>query len=800
MSDAEQKRVVGYCEPWSARAGESITLRATADEVCDATLSLIRIDCGDPTGAGPGYAEHVVPSALPSTAELIPQAVASGSYASIDLADLVVTEVVDLRLAVQVTRPRERQIVATVAGTDGALKLVLDGGRLMVRTSTVELALRPQPLTAGRWYDVELHADLRAGSINGWVGPIAGRSPGRDVAEGRSDPLVTPAAVTIGDPVALILGGSLGRGGFDGRIARPRLTLDRVAMHWDLSQDIGGRSVVDASGHHRHGQVHQLPSRAVTGPGWDGSQHRWIDDPGQWDAIHFHTDDLYDAEWHETTTLDLPEDLPSGIYAFRLETKYGDDRVPFFVRPAVEAPTADVALLMSTATYLAYANHRTLIDGAEFFKNRGRLRPEHDYVRRHPEVGPSLYERHADGSGVMYSSRRRPVLNLRPGADGWNFTPDTDLNAFLKHLDVGHDIVADEDVHTEGADALRPYRVIVTSTHPEYWSTPMLDALETWQREGGRLLYLGGNGFYWRIAFSDAWPGAIELRRTEDGVRNWETPPGEGYHAFTGEYGGLWRRLGRAPNELVGVGFCAQGFERAAPYRLHPDLGSSRAAWILDGVDDDEGRIGTSGLGGGAAGQEIDRYDEALGSPAHAVVVGSATVFGTDMVRTKEEFGASVVYRRPDPKVRADIVFYETEGGGAVFSVGSIAWFGSLARDGYDNDTARMTANVVRRFLDPTPFTYDPDAVDETGDGDPTIDRAEVDTGAPGDTATGEEAPTDTDASTDERGPAGDRRANGGGGAADGEHPDPVDPIDDADVADVAAGVDAAGDEETIEA
>ncbi len=88
-------------------------------------------------------------------------------------------------------------------------------------------------------------------------------------------------------------------------------------------------------------------------------------------------------------------------------------------------------------------------------------------------------------------------------------------------------MIADEDVHTEGVSALAPYRVIVTGTHPEYRSTAMLDALETWLRQGGRLLYLGGNGFYWRVAFSNAWPGAIERRRTEDGVRNWQTEPGE---------------------------------------------------------------------------------------------------------------------------------------------------------------------------------------------------------------------------------------------------------------------------------
>jgi N,N-dimethylformamidase len=357
---------------------------------------------------------------------------------------------------------------------------------------------------------------------------------------------------------------------------------------------------------------------------------------------------------------------------------------------------------MASCTYIAYANHRQLIDGADFITARTRLRPEHEYVRHHPEVGRSHYEEHLDGSGVMFSSRRRPVLNLRPGADGWNFTPDTDLDAFLTHTGIGHDVIADEDVHTDGLAALAPYRVIVTGTHPEYWSTTMLDALTTWQQQGGRLLYLGGNGFYWRVAFSAAWPGAMELRRAEDGVRNWQTGPGESYHAFGGEYGGLWRRLGRAPNELVGIGFAAQGFEKATHFRVADGARESRAAWILDGVDGD--RIGTSGLGGGAAGQEIDRYDVALGSPRHAIVVASATEFGPDMLRTKEEFGGSIAFPTPDPLVRADMVFFETPAGGAVFSVGSISWFGALARDGYDNDVARITTNVLRRFADPAPF------------------------------------------------------------------------------------------------
>jgi N,N-dimethylformamidase len=54
--------------------------------------------------------------------------------------------------------------------------------------------------------------------------------------------------------------------------------------------------------------------------------------------------------------------------------------------------------------------------------------------------------------------------------------------------------------------------------------------------------------------------------------------------------------------------------------------------------------------------------------------------------------------------VRADIVFFETSAGGAVFATGSIAWCCALSHNGYDNNVSRLTGNVLRRFLDPKPF------------------------------------------------------------------------------------------------
>jgi N,N-dimethylformamidase len=50
------------------------------------------------------------------------------------------------------------------------------------------------------------------------------------------------------------------------------------------------------------------------------------------------------------------------------------------------------------------------------------------------------------------------------------------------------------------------------------------------------------------------------------------------------------------------------------------------------------------------------------------------------------------------------MVFFTLPRGGAFFATGSIAWAGSLSHNGYDNNVARVTGNVLKRFLEPEPF------------------------------------------------------------------------------------------------
>ena len=706
--DLDPKLITAYCEPWSLRAGETIDWFGSSLQATSGQLDLVKLNCGDPTRSGPGFSEEeweIVPS---ETLDLNNQPVVPGSYAQAFVTTGQAESLLGVSLWFQPTLLKRDGVILSLESEGSSIEIYNIGTSLMGRFGDTEHSLRNTSLERRRWYFLTIDVSGEDGVATVSVSSPRSASPGRDLLQqGEEISALDIPDLTFKNPILRLAAGFRGER-WDGRIAEPKLRVGSVVNEWQLETDME-KAVIPPTVGECELQLMQLPTRGVTGPHWTGDHQRWSDQPSEWNAIHFHHDDLYDAGWQPSHSVALPAELPSGIYCFRFQSQLGVDRVPFFVRPAADAQHSDVALLMPSATYMAYANHRMLIEGADFVGARTNLRPEHQYLVDHNNLGLSHYEKHPDGSGVMFSSRRRPVMQVRPGADGWNFTPDTDINAFLVHAQVDHDIVTDEDLHIDGYDALAPYRVIVTGSHPEYWSTAMLDALDEWQRSGGRLMYLGGNGFYWRVAFSDHWPGAIELRRAEDGVRNWQTGDGENYHAWGAEYGGLWRRNGRAPNQLVGIGFAAQGFEKATFYQMNSEAKASRAAWILEGVEEEE--IGTSGLGGGAAGQEVDRYDQRLGSPGHAVILASATEFGADMLRTKEEFEGTVAFPNPDPLVRADMVFYETPKGGAVFSVGSISWFGALARNGYENDIARITSNVLERFLDPTPFPT-PDEAD----------------------------------------------------------------------------------------
>ena len=277
------------------------------------------------------------------------------------------------------------------------------------------------------------------------------------------------------------------------------------------------------------------------------------------------------------------------------------------------------------------------------------------------------------------------------------------LIAWMHHQNIDYDIITDHDLHKDGANAIAQYETLVTASHPEYHTQETLNALQEYRDGcGGNLIYLGGNGFYWRIAAKSEDASMLEIRRAEDGIRTWAAEPGEYYHMFDSSYGGLWRRNDRPPQQLVGVGFAAQGDFRGMPYKRV--CFDSKYDWIFEGI---EGNIlGDFGFsGGGAAGFELDRVDRQLDGGDHDIII-LAQSFGDDkkgfMLVTEEVLTtySNLSGMAEDKARRSDMIYMRAKSGAQIFSVGSICFCGSLPWNDYKNNISTLLHNVIRRFSD----------------------------------------------------------------------------------------------------
>lgn len=120
--------------------------------------------------------------------------------------------------------------------------------------------------------------------------------------------------------------------------------------------------------------------------------------------------------------------------------------------------------------------------------------------------------------------------------------------------------------------------------------------------------------------------------------------------------------------------------------------------------------LGEGGLSGhGAAGFELDRADFGVGTPTHALILASsADRLAPPAILVPEEMLTHLTTLAgppPEALTRADLVFFEAAGGGAVFATGSITFLGSIFTD----SIGALMRNLIRRFLDPAPFPPPPD-------------------------------------------------------------------------------------------
>ncbi len=713
--------ITGYLDRFSARPGERLAVKVSARDAERYRAEIVKVRHGDANPEGAGLLLDPVEGGDLGEHPARAQAIRSGSYATVPADPCFRGDRLFVRVLVQPWLTDRPAALLSCLDADGhGWSLELDGGgrpALVHRSAAAEHRVAgATPLRRRQWYEIVAGYDRASGSLQleqrALDAAQRGRLDDRAEAAATLEPLGGGAPLTM----AALLEAAEPRC-FNGRLEAPALfdgppeaPGSALLAGWDFAVGVETQAILDAGPKALHGRLHNLPTRAVRGAWWSGEEMSWRAAPDDYAAIHFHEDDLYDAGWQTDFEMTVPDGLKSGAYALRLVSEAGEDLLPFYVLPAVEGPKAAVCFLASTFTYQVYGNHaRGNCDAA--YRERAAAWGAYPYnPDDYPLYGRSTYNRHPDGSGVAFSSRLRPLLTMRPGfmtfvdarGSGLRHYPaDTHLLYWLERKGIEFDVVTDEDLDDEGPELIEDYRVVLTGSHPEYHTAGTLDALESFTETGGRLVYLGGNGFYWRIARSPGVPGAIELRRGEGGIRAWAAEPGEYYHQLDGAYGGLWRRNGRYPQQLAGVGFSAQGLFEGSYYRRLPASYEPEVSWIFEGIEGETlGDFGFSG--GGAAGFELDRADPELGTPPEAVVLARSEGHSDSFVVVPEELLSHIATLSGEPPadlIRGELVLVPKPGGGKVFSVGSISFCGSLPVNDCDNPVSRLLENVVRGFL-----------------------------------------------------------------------------------------------------
>lgn len=354
----------------------------------------------------------------------------------------------------------------------------------------------------------------------------------------------------------------------------------------------------------------------------------------------------------------------SGLYYFHARGESG----AFYSFPLVVAPTrprAAIAVLASTNTWNAYnafggrSNYimaARMIDcpivNAKADLPRYKL-SDYGEWRSAPEFAPLSFDRPEPYNHVPAEVECTDPIE---GRQACHLAPaEWRLLGWLEQKGYSYDFYADYHLHNGVLDLDR-HRILIISVHPEYWSEEMYRRLKAWVFErGGRLMYLGGNGLNCKVDFLDdgsrmvclnPWPAGCESRF---------------HHQVESEA------------NLLGVVYTDPGAMTVAPYEVvEPDHWVFAGTWLKKGD-----LFGTRTLheryGHGASGHETDKISPS--SPRNVQLLARGL--------NPDNGGAHMVY-------------FETPGGGAVFSAGSITYPAALL---CDEPTSLITRNVLDRFL-----------------------------------------------------------------------------------------------------
>lgn len=409
-----------------------------------------------------------------------------------------------------------------------------------------------------------------------------------------------------------------------------------------------------------------------------------IEELGQYDSQHQQVPDgkfvETGLEWNKSFEYSIPYSATPGLYSILLESNGCE---PFAIPFIVSTPKGDYGkrskclVLASTNTWQSYnlwggrSRYRNLEDGSVLdFRTQAQInRVNNPLLNKIKSCFPSAIKnliKRVMGTSSPSTTWMHNKMTIRRPFTNCQLEGNTPFEPFTNHLGGGEwrvlawleregiefDIVSGAELHNS-PELLQHYHAVVLSTHCEYWSKKMYDALKNFHQDNGLwIVNLSGNSIYREIDFFD------------DGSTRCVSL--------------LFARSCADETQLIGVRFTGNDYATCAPYKV---VDSDH--WVFQGASIN---LLAPFFGGLSLNQNTkkrySRYDPGRpGLPSGFRGMG-ASGWETDKLSKSTPGDFTLVAKGMNKDGGADMVVREPSGiRGGVFSASSVAFGGSLLID-----------------------------------------------------------------------------------------------------------------------
>lgn len=383
------------------------------------------------------------------------------------------------------------------------------------------------------------------------------------------------------------------------------------------------------------------------------------------------------CNWPVVYRLAIPVDWKSGYYEVSMKvsdkggvftqrnSRTAEATCYFVLRSAAPGKNSRILLQLATHTYNAYNNW----GGSSVYAYHGRAKLQGHRVS------------YLRPPSSQYSRWELPFV-VWAEENGYTLDFATNLDLELR------------------PDIVKPYKLLLSLGHDEYWSATMRDTVEGFAAAGGNVAFFSGNTCCWQVRWEPETKSFLCWKQWFNQDELYTSTSKKIPTLAT-----LWSHhlVGRTENSLTGVGFLHGGYHKS-----HGQLMDGSGAYTVHRPD--HWLFEKTGL---AAGQEFGGKDSIVGyecdgceiewrdglpfpthrdgTPMTFAILGSAPA--------KWAPGDSWWYERwpgPEHTGHAVLGLYTTEAGGTVMTTGSTDWAHGLA--GRDAAVMQITKNILDRL------------------------------------------------------------------------------------------------------